>query len=185
MLTTGCSRPPTAHEWAAVAENPSAKPALVRKRVAVPTALATTGFSFNDEPIVKSQHELALATSGSHNLRRRSNCNLCACSFPPCATRSPGRGRACPTLPGSAAMHAEGTASRPPTAKGLLDIGVQPGSALIYRGGFSHRPSSRAAESTTQVRAKFAVPPARPPGCRRRNPHLTSDKLHFTVYPCD
>jgi hypothetical protein len=129
VLTTGCSRPPTAHEWAAVAENPSAKPALVRKRVAVPTALATTGFSFNDEPIVKSQHELALATSGSHNLRRRSNCNLCACSFPPCATRSPGRGRACPTLPGSAAMYTEGTASRPPTAKGLADIGVQPGSA--------------------------------------------------------
>jgi hypothetical protein len=27
--------------------------------------------------------------SGPHNLRRRSNCNLCACSFPPCATRSP------------------------------------------------------------------------------------------------
>jgi hypothetical protein len=125
VLTTGCSRPPTAHEWAAVAENPSAKPALVRKRVAVPTALATTGFSFNDEPIVKSQHELALATSGSHNLRRRSNCNLCACSFPPCATRSPGRGRACPTLPGSAAMYTEGTASRPPTAQGLADIGVQ------------------------------------------------------------
>ena len=72
MLTTGCSRPPTAHEWAAVAENPSAKPALVRKRVAVPTALATTGFSLNDEPTVKSQRELTVATSGSHNLRRRS-----------------------------------------------------------------------------------------------------------------
>src|SRR5208337_2204266 len=36
-----------------------------------------------------------------------------------------GRGRACPTLPGSAAMYTEGTASRPPTAKGLADIGVQ------------------------------------------------------------
>jgi hypothetical protein len=40
-----------------------------------------------------------------------------------------GRGRACPTLPGSAAMYAEGTASRPPTAKGLADIGVRLGSA--------------------------------------------------------
>ncbi len=28
-------------------------------------------------------------------------------------------------LPGSAAMYTEGTASRPPTAKGLADIGVQ------------------------------------------------------------
>ena len=33
--------------------------------------------------------------------------------------------RAWPTLPGSAAMYAEGTASRPPTAKGLADIGVK------------------------------------------------------------
>jgi hypothetical protein len=125
VLTTGCSRPPTAHEWAAVAENPAAKPALVKKRVAVPIALATTGFSFADEPTVNSKDELAVATSGSSDLRRVSNCNLCACSFPPCATRSPSRGRACPTLPGSAAMYAEGTASRPPTAKGLADIGVQ------------------------------------------------------------
>ena len=39
------------------------------------------------------------------------------------------RGRACPTLPGSAAMYTEGTASRPPTAKGLAGIGVRPGSA--------------------------------------------------------
>ena len=35
------------------------------------------------------------------------------------------RGRACPTLLGSAAMCTKGTASRPPTAKGLADIGVQ------------------------------------------------------------
>ena len=108
----------------------------------------TVGFSFDDEPKVNSQDELRVATSticpithhpltpssaeeGSyfHNLSRPSNCNLCACSFPPCATRSPGRGRACPTLPGSAAMYAEGTASRPPTAKGLAYIGIRPGSA--------------------------------------------------------
>ena len=35
--------------------------------------LATVGFSFDDEPTVNSQDELAVATSGSHNLRRRSN----------------------------------------------------------------------------------------------------------------
>ena len=52
-------------------------------------------------------------------------CNLCACSFPPCATRARSRGRACPTLLGSAAMYTEGTASRPPTATGLADIEVQ------------------------------------------------------------
>jgi hypothetical protein len=79
----------------------------------------TVSFSFDDEPTVNSKNELTVATSGSQNLRRRSNCNLCACTFPPCATRSPSRGRACPTLPSSAAMYAEGTASRPPTAKGL------------------------------------------------------------------
>ena len=59
------------------------------------------------------------------------------------------------------------------------------GYPLVRLSGFSHRQFSRAAESTTQVRARFAVPPAQPPGCPRRNPHLTSDKLHFTVYPCD
>ena len=63
MLTTGCSRPPTAHECAAVAEDPSAKPALVRKRVAVATALMTMGFPFDDEPTANSQDELAVATS--------------------------------------------------------------------------------------------------------------------------
>jgi hypothetical protein len=89
------------------------------------TALVTVGFSFDDEPTGNSKDELPVATSGSHNLRRRLNCNLCACSFPPCATRSPSRGRACPTLPGSAATYAEGTASRPLTAKGLAAIGVQ------------------------------------------------------------
>ena len=36
-------------------------------------ALVTAGFSFDDEPTVNSQGELAVATSGSHNLRRRSN----------------------------------------------------------------------------------------------------------------
>jgi hypothetical protein len=72
---------------------------------------------------VCATRELAVATSGSHNLRRRPNCNLCACSFPPCATRPPSRGRACPTLLGSAAICTEGTASRPPTARRLADIG--------------------------------------------------------------
>ena len=37
------------------------------------TAFVTVGFSFDDEPTVNSQDELAVATSGSHNLRRRSN----------------------------------------------------------------------------------------------------------------
>ncbi|MGA9055288.1 MAG: hypothetical protein WB763_02130, partial [Terriglobia bacterium] len=51
------------------------------------TALVTVGVFFDDEPTVNSKHELTVATSGSQNLSRRSNCNLCACSFPPCATR--------------------------------------------------------------------------------------------------
>jgi len=42
------------------------------------SALVTVGFSFDAEPTVNSQDELAVETSGSHNLRRRSNCNLCA-----------------------------------------------------------------------------------------------------------
>ncbi len=36
-------------------------------------AFVTMGFSFDDEPTVNSQDELAVATSGSHNLRHRSN----------------------------------------------------------------------------------------------------------------
>ena len=63
-----------------MAEHLSASPTLIRKRGAVPTGLATTGFSFADEPPVNSKDELSAATSGSHNLRRRSNCNPCACS---------------------------------------------------------------------------------------------------------
>jgi len=44
---------------------------------ALPAALVTVRFSFDDKPTVNSQDELAVATSGSHNLRRRSNgeCN--------------------------------------------------------------------------------------------------------------
>jgi hypothetical protein len=61
-----------------VAEHPSARPALIMKRAATVTAFVTVGFSFDDEPTVDSQDELAVATSGSHNLRRRSYCNLCA-----------------------------------------------------------------------------------------------------------
>ena len=117
---------------------------LIYWKAATVSALVTVVFSFYDEPMVNSKDELIVATSticpvthrpltpssageGSyfHNLRRRWNCNLGAWSFPPCATRSPSRGRACPTLPGSAAMYAEGTASRPPTAKGLAHIGVE------------------------------------------------------------
>jgi hypothetical protein len=37
------------------------------------TTFVTVGFSFDDEPTITSQEELAMATSGSHNLRRRSN----------------------------------------------------------------------------------------------------------------
>jgi hypothetical protein len=43
------------------------------KRVAKVTALVAMGFSFDDEPTVNSQDEMAVATSGSHNLSRRSN----------------------------------------------------------------------------------------------------------------
>ena len=41
--------------------------------VAKVSALVTVGFYFDDEPTVNSQDELAVDTSGSHNLRRRSN----------------------------------------------------------------------------------------------------------------
>jgi hypothetical protein len=37
------------------------------------TAFGTVAFHFDDEPTVNSQDELAVATSGSHNLRRRSS----------------------------------------------------------------------------------------------------------------
>ena len=129
----------------------------------------TLGFSFDDEPTVNSKNELTVATSGSHNPRRRSDYNLCACSFPLCATRSPGRGRACPTLPGSAAMYAEGTASRPPTAKGLADIEVQPGSAgpavagppILMADGFSSGVGScRAANKIIRILTRRAAQPA-------------------------
>jgi hypothetical protein len=35
--------------------------------------LVPVGFTFDDEPKFNSQDELAAATSGSHNLKRRSN----------------------------------------------------------------------------------------------------------------
>ena len=41
--------------------------------VAIVTVLVTVGFSFDREPTVNSQDELIVATSGLHNLRRRSN----------------------------------------------------------------------------------------------------------------
>jgi len=37
------------------------------------TALITVTFSSDDEPTIDSQDELAVATSGSYNLSRRSN----------------------------------------------------------------------------------------------------------------
>jgi hypothetical protein len=37
------------------------------------SAFMTVGIAFADEPTLNSQDELAEATSGSHNLRRRSN----------------------------------------------------------------------------------------------------------------
>jgi hypothetical protein len=40
---------------------------------ATDNAVLTVGFSFDDEPTVKSQDELTVATSGPHNLIRRSN----------------------------------------------------------------------------------------------------------------
>jgi hypothetical protein len=134
-----------------------------RRAAATVSALATVGFSFDDESTVNSKDGLTVTTSGSQNLRRRSNWNLCACSFPLCTTRSPGRGRACPTLPGSAAMYAEGTASRPPTAKGLADIGVRPGSAGpalrpcgFSSGGGSCRAANKIIRIITRRAAKTA-----------------------------
>ena len=118
------------------------------------TASRDRGFSFDDKPTVDSKDELTIATSRSHNLRRRSNCNLCTCSFPPSATRSPGRGRACPTLPGSAAMYAQGTASRPPTAKGLSGIGVRPGSA----GARGSAPSLRSGQAQQLFQRRGFLP---------------------------
>ena len=127
------------------------------------------GFSFDDEPTVKSQDESTAATSGSHHVRRLSNCNLGACSFPPCVTRSPGRGRACPTLPGSAAMYAEGTVRRltdSPTAKGPADIAVRPRSAgpavagppiLMADGSSSGAGSCRVANKVLRITMGRAV----------------------------
>jgi len=45
----------------------------IRFTAAAARALVSVAFSFDDEPTVNSQGELAVATSGSHNLRRRSN----------------------------------------------------------------------------------------------------------------
>ena len=44
-----------------------------RAGTATVTAFVTVGFPFDDEPAVNSQDQLIVATSGSHNLRRRSN----------------------------------------------------------------------------------------------------------------
>jgi|GEM_PF-6044073 len=43
------------------------------QQAATAAAFASVGISIDDEPTVNSQDELAVATSGSHNLRRRSN----------------------------------------------------------------------------------------------------------------
>ncbi len=136
--------------------------------VATARALVIVGSSFDDKPTVNSKGELTVATSGSSYLMRRSGADLKvgatpACSFPPCATRSPGRGRACPTLPGSPAMYAEGTASRPPTAKGLADIGVRRGSAgpaVRPCGSSSGAGSCRAANKVIRILRRRAAQPA-------------------------
>ena len=43
-------------------------PAAAFQRAAVVSALVTVGFPLDDESTVNSQGELAVATSGSHNL---------------------------------------------------------------------------------------------------------------------
>ena len=158
-------------------------------------ALVTVGFSFDDEPRANSKGKSTVATSGPHNLRRRSNCNLCACTkcrgpnnTGPrygCATRSPSRGRACPTLLGWAAMYTEGTASRPPTAKSLADIGVQENEIRARAGsrrwmeGFSLKDSPPLWKARKQAggrwpsrprgheRAAWGANPSHPPGSSR------------------
>jgi predicted benzoate:H+ symporter BenE len=75
--------------WRASLALPLFLACLAGQRVGALSALVTAGFSFDDEPTVNSKIELTVATSGSHNLRRCSNCNLCACSLAPCATGSP------------------------------------------------------------------------------------------------
>jgi hypothetical protein len=57
-------------------------------------ACVSVGFPFGDQPTVNSQDELTVAACGSHNLKRRSNCNFGAWSFPLCATPSPSAGGA-------------------------------------------------------------------------------------------
>ena len=56
-----------------MAEHLSANPTLIKKRAALVNAQVTRCVSFNDKPAANSQGELAVATSGSHHLRRRSN----------------------------------------------------------------------------------------------------------------
>jgi len=79
------------------------------------------------------------------------------------SARAPTRGA--PTLLGSAAMYTEGTASRPPTAKGLADIGVREneiGTCEVaqgtHSGPFAMLRAGSAAFRATRV---LAAPPMR------------------------
>jgi len=60
-------------------------------------------------------------------------------------------------------MYAEGTASRPPTAKGRADVGVRPGSAgpALWPCGFSSGAGScRAANKIIRILTRRAAQPA-------------------------
>jgi len=76
----GCDCPATTDQFLRVTRSPESfaptlrqemRGRLTGQRVDTATALVTVGFSFDDEPTVNSQDELTVATSGSHNLRRR------------------------------------------------------------------------------------------------------------------
>jgi len=71
-------------------------------------AFVAAGFSFDDEPTVNYQDELTVATSGSHNLSRRSNGSM--------QLRDVGVGLALPGVP-QGECGTGGTASCPPTVK--------------------------------------------------------------------
>ena len=87
------------------------------------------GFSFDDKPTANSQGELAVATSWSHNLRRRSNGwnPLTKC-----------RGLPYPAFRGVKA-EPRGRQADPPTTKGLVDIGVTRAAMTYLRGDFHVR----------------------------------------------
>ena len=115
-------------------------------QLATVSVLVTAGFSFDDEPTVNSKDELTVATSGSHDLRRRSGADPA------------GAGSALRRL---AASHlaqldhqVKGVVNGSFTAKALPDIGVQSGSAgpAVRPCGFSSGAGScRAASKIIRV----------------------------------